>query len=116
MKPRYDVGDLQARKQLLCSICRQPYGACIQCGGSSHCFTAFHPLCARSEALVMESQHDEHFLQDDSPVKAQPPCTDGVEAEGFARPTVKRRKLDGRQSFVEGTAVGDGTRLVRVFP
>ena len=60
----------------------------------------------------MDSVHDEHFLQDDSPVKAEPPCADGAELREVVQPSVKRRKLDGRQSFVEGTAVGDGTRLV----
>ena len=63
----------------------------------------------------MESQHDEYFFQDDSPVKAEPPCQEGVEPKGVVRPVVKRRKLAGRQSFVEGTAVGDGTRLVRLL-
>lgn len=41
------------RFKLLCSICKQRHGACIQC---SHglCATAFHPLCARAAGLAME--------------------------------------------------------------
>lgn len=29
----------KARQQLLCTVCKQPYGACIQCAGAS--FVAF---------------------------------------------------------------------------
>jgi hypothetical protein len=45
-----------ARKRLLCTVCRQPYGACVQCAGGKNCFTAFHPLCARNSGykMVME--------------------------------------------------------------
>ncbi|GAX81946.1 hypothetical protein CEUSTIGMA_g9374.t1 [Chlamydomonas eustigma] len=42
-----------ARKKLLCTFCRQPYGACIQCAGGKSCYTAFHPLCARNAGLSM---------------------------------------------------------------
>lgn len=44
------------RKKLLCNVCKQPYGACIQCAGGRNCFTAFHPLCARNAGLPMVSQ------------------------------------------------------------
>lgn len=37
-----------------CSICRVPYGACIQCG-DSHCRVAYHPLCARASSFRMEA-------------------------------------------------------------
>lgn len=59
--------------------------------------------------MVMESQHDEHFCPDDSPVKAKPPKQEGT---GDDCPPLKKRRLDGKQNFVEGTALGDGTRLV----
>ena len=59
----------------------------------------------------MDCQHDQHFVLD-SPGKAEPSSIDESEPWGVVRPVVKRRKLDGRQSFIEGTAVGDGTRLV----
>lgn len=41
------------RWKLTCSICKVPYGACIQCR-TSNCRVAFHPLCARSAGLCME--------------------------------------------------------------
>ena len=43
---------LQARRALECSLCRQRHGACIQCACPT-CFSAFHPLCARSAQLAM---------------------------------------------------------------
>ena len=45
-----------ARKRLNCTVCRQPYGACIQCAGGKSCCRAFHPLCARDAgfAMIME--------------------------------------------------------------
>lgn len=46
---------MQAKCQLTCYLCQQRYGACIQCAGSSKCFLAFHPSCARSAGLVMET-------------------------------------------------------------
>ncbi len=46
---------LQAKCQLTCHLCQQRYGACIQCAGSSKCFLAFHPSCARNADLVMET-------------------------------------------------------------
>lgn len=59
----------------------------------------------------MESQHDEHFLKDDSPAKAEKPLAGGRQGAGAADRR-KRRKTEGRRPFVEGTALGDGTRLV----
>lgn len=61
----------------------------------------------------MESQHDELFFAEAAPppVAAQP--EEEARSAGSARP--KKRRLDGKASFVEGTAVGDGTRLVRVL-
>ena len=45
----------KARRKLLCSLCRQPHGACIQCAGSAACFTAFHPLCARAAGCACKA-------------------------------------------------------------
>ena len=41
------------RLALTCSLCRQPYGAPIQCAGGRQCMVAFHPLCARNAGLPM---------------------------------------------------------------
>jgi hypothetical protein len=42
-----------SRQRLLCQLCKQPYGACIQCAGHRLCFAAFHPCCARDAGLPM---------------------------------------------------------------
>ncbi|CAK9262058.1 unnamed protein product [Sphagnum jensenii] len=54
MEPIRNVeGVRDERRRLLCSVCKEKQGACIQC---SHglCATAFHPLCAREAKLWME--------------------------------------------------------------
>jgi len=49
----------KARLGLLCSLCRQPYGAPIQCAGGRQCVAAFHPLCARNAGLPMAAEKRE---------------------------------------------------------
>lgn len=41
------------RRKLTCSICKVPYGVCIQCSELS-CCVAYHILCARSAGFVLE--------------------------------------------------------------
>ncbi|KAJ7559003.1 hypothetical protein O6H91_04G065300 [Diphasiastrum complanatum] len=41
------------RWKLICSICKVPYGVCIQCA-EHHCRVAYHPLCARAAGLHTE--------------------------------------------------------------
>ncbi|KAL3683187.1 hypothetical protein R1sor_001209 [Riccia sorocarpa] len=45
------------RWKLICTVCKVPYGACIQCS-KPHCRVSFHPLCARSSGLSMEVTED----------------------------------------------------------
>ena len=49
----------KARKALLCYLCKQPHGACIQCAGSRKCLVAFHPLCARGAGLTVQWLEEE---------------------------------------------------------
>ncbi|SCV67412.1 BQ2448_5023 [Microbotryum intermedium] len=43
----------KSRWKLICSLCRQRVGACIQCA-NRNCFTAFHVTCARDHGLELK--------------------------------------------------------------
>lgn len=45
-------GIKEAGWKLICSLCKEKHGACIQCSHGM-CSTAFHPLCARDLKLQM---------------------------------------------------------------
>ncbi|KAL2612135.1 hypothetical protein R1flu_023827 [Riccia fluitans] len=45
------------RWKLICTVCKVPYGACIQCS-KPYCRVSFHPLCARFSGLSMEVMED----------------------------------------------------------
>ncbi|KAJ9049335.1 hypothetical protein DSO57_1025642 [Entomophthora muscae] len=53
MEPIEGIGRVpKSRMKLLCYICKQPSGACIQCSFKS-CPHPFHPTCARAAKLYM---------------------------------------------------------------
>ncbi|KAG9291594.1 hypothetical protein G9A89_022013 [Geosiphon pyriformis] len=56
----------RSRWKLVCYICRQKMGCCIQCE-NKHCFTAFHVTCARRAKLCMKmkpfNSHHEFTLK-----------------------------------------------------
>lgn len=46
----------RSRWKLICYICRQKVGACVQCSNRS-CFQAYHVTCAKRAGLYMELTH-----------------------------------------------------------
>lgn len=53
MEPIKNIeGIKEERWKLICSLCKEKHGACIQCSHGM-CATAFHPLCARDSKLWM---------------------------------------------------------------
>ena len=72
MEPVMDVEKVpKPRWKLICYICRQKMGACIQCG-NKNCFVAFHVTCARRAKLFlkMKSTHGGPASMDASVLKA----------------------------------------------
>lgn len=54
MEPIEGVENIsKSRWKLVCSICKQRMGACIQCT-NKNCFTAFHVTCAKRAGLYMD--------------------------------------------------------------
>lgn len=72
MEPVMDVEKVpKPRWKLMCTICNQKMGACIQCG-NKNCFRAFHVTCARRAkwCLQMKSSHGGPANLDASVLKA----------------------------------------------
>ncbi|KAK8478088.1 hypothetical protein V6N11_060195 [Hibiscus sabdariffa] len=54
MEPIINVGGMnEARKKLVCNVCKVKYGACVRCSHGT-CRTSFHPICAREARHRME--------------------------------------------------------------
>ena len=54
MEPIENISGIsKERWRLVCCLCKEKNGACIQCS-FGHCATAFHPLCAKKHMLRME--------------------------------------------------------------
>lgn len=54
-----EIVTVQANRwALICSLCRERTGACIQCSVKK-CKTAFHVTCAFQEGLEMKANFDE---------------------------------------------------------
>lgn len=128
MEPIIGAGRVgKDRRSLLCSICSQPYGACIQCAGSSKCYAAFHPSCARDAGYPMAAVWDEDSSDDEEDAAAPAAGTEqrssGSKPKNAAAEAAKgKQKGRGTRSSKprnvrkEGTAAGDNTRLFCFCP
>lgn len=118
----------RARKALLCSLCKQPHGACVQCAGSRKCLVAFHPLCARGAGYTVEwREEDKAGPLAGSPSWVVSPggkgsgmmgrggrdCTHAGHA-GLSHAVKRRHGGDGRHQ--EGTCTADGIRMLLFCP
>ena len=93
----------RARLSLRCGICRQPYGACVQCAGGAKCYATYHPLCARGRGYRME-------VREGSAGDAPPPPVPGAPPAPRRRTAAKG--LDGKAV----TGLGDGLFLASFCP
>jgi len=72
MEPIMEVANVpKQRWKLVCYLCNQKMGACIQCG-SKNCYQAFHVTCARKAKLYlkMKAAHGGLAISDVSSMKA----------------------------------------------
>ena len=103
MEPVQNVnGIAKDRFKLLCSICKQRHGACIQCSHGM-CATSFHPLCARATGLRMEVVGYEG--SDDIDLK--------VYCQKHSKRPVKRA-LDARASLSSQSKAGSSSKEAKV--
>lgn len=108
----------KARLSLRCNLCRQPYGACIQCAGGRTCYSTYHPLCARARGYTMEVREVAQAPPPPLPVPVLPPPADGVPASGAA-PAAPARKRSASRAGLDTNAVtglGDGLALASFCP
>ncbi|CAH8535124.1 unnamed protein product [Schistosoma bovis] len=113
----------QARRNLLCSICRSRYGAPVQCS-SVKCKTAFHVTCAFQSNLVMRQE----LVDKDVRLiglcwkhsrKEQQSTTHhssaGCESNSFRAPNSPIKVHDANQNFGSGTQPVALTRKQRLL-
>ncbi|CAH1777727.1 unnamed protein product [Owenia fusiformis] len=87
MEPITKISQIPAsRWALICTLCRERTGACIQCAVKT-CKTAFHVTCAFSQKLVMETILDNEFDEDD-----------GVKLRGFCPKHTNKKDRIGSDS------------------
>ncbi|KAF2399709.1 hypothetical protein EJ06DRAFT_582952 [Trichodelitschia bisporula] len=69
MEPVQDVEKVpKARYKLVCYICQQKTGACVQCH-NINCYSAFHVTCARRAQLCLRMKNDANSITDTSVYK-----------------------------------------------
>lgn len=113
-------------RSLLCSICKQPYGACIQCAGSGKCYAAFHPTCARDAGFAMVAVYDEDSDSEPDVPAAGDTAAGAASAGPLAASRQQQHAISGSKGLKaprrpkkvrkEGTAAGDNTRLFCYCP
>jgi hypothetical protein len=77
------------RFRLLCYLCRQPYGGCIQCNATKGCRASFHVLCAANAGFHLAMR------------EATAGAGGGLEAVNFCRAHTTRHHADGAVGGVE---------------
>jgi len=122
-----------ARLALTCGVCRQPYGACIQCAGSSKCYSAFHATCARDAGYRMAVQggdlmggdDDDEEEEEEEAEAGQAAGAGGDESAAAGGPRQQKKKKKGRskgggggskKKGGGGTAAGNLCRLLCFCP
>lgn len=76
-------GISRERRALLCNVCGQPYGACVQCAHAK-CFVAFHATCAREAHYTMVSLVDKDVSDNDDDDDNNAENGPGCEEDGAA--------------------------------
>ena len=105
----------KARLSLRCNLCRQPYGACIQCAGGRTCYSTYHPLCARARGYRMEVRE----LAQAPPPPPVPVPVPQPQADGAPAPAAPARKRSAANAGLDTNAVtglGDGLALASFCP
>lgn len=87
------------RWKLVCYLCDQRMGACIQCA-DKHCYEAFHPTCARRAGLYLRMKNDHGtlaFLDGSTEMEAR--CHRHVPAEHEQEHNTQQATADAIQFY-----------------
>lgn len=101
----------KSRRGTKCCICKQRYGAVVQCCAESpECYSAFHYMCAKSHGCDHELVYSDGEDEDDFT------ASDGNSSENQEPgPPLKKQKRQGKKKQKKGTVISGG-RLMAFCP
>lgn len=93
----------QSRGKLPCQVCKQRYGACVQCCNPG-CYSAFHLMCARQQGCATQLLPD----SDSEDEMEEAEWTESAQQTGQARASAARHASSG-SSCKEGGQASEGS-------
>ena len=96
----------KSRFEARCCICKQKYGACVQCCSESKCYKTFHFMCARTEGCLIRMEQ-----QSDDEEEEEQELKDSNDSDSVSEQVRKKRKQKKRKKRPSHIVVS-GTKLL----